>query len=349
MKKFFKILAVFVAILGVAAIGGWYFTFGNTPALSAQCTGKNLLADMKREAPIISANMQAEADQTLYGKGLTWKIEKPGVAPSYLFGTIHMSDPRLLDFPAHVQKVLDESTTLALEVTEILEPEKLKAMASMVAKYTTYTDGTTLDDKLTEDQQNMIGNAVKAKMGLPWFVAKRMKPWVLMGTLSMPACELARKNAEKPVVDVKLGLIAKEQNKNIVGLETMESQLKAMNSLPENSSLTGLVQSVGMGERMDDLFETMIQLYLKEDTGVIWAMMKRIGEEGYVKPQENENYAEFQKKIVVKRNHTMSAESAKLIDKGAAFIAVGSLHLPGEEGMLNILAQQGYTISRVEG
>lgn len=347
MKKFLKILAVLFVLILLGLAAAWYFLMGSTPVHSAQCTGKNLLPQMAKDTPGISANMLAEAETTPYGKGLTWKIEKEGVAPSYLFGTIHMSDPRLLDFPDHVQKAFQSSSVLALEVIEVLDPEKLKGMASTIAPFTTYTDGTTLDDKLTPEQQTAVGAAVNEKMGLPWVLAKRMKPWVLMGTLAAPTCELARKQAQKPVVDVKFGLLAKEQGKDIIGLETMVSQLKAMDSLPEESSISGLVQSVGMGSRMEDLFETMIQLYLEEKTGVIWAMMKRVGEKGFVPPQENESYAEFQRKIVVRRNHSMAAEAKKLIEKGGAFVAVGALHLPGEEGMVNILAQQGYTITPV--
>ncbi|MGH6944671.1 MAG: TraB/GumN family protein, partial [Geminicoccaceae bacterium] len=33
--------------------------------------------------------------------------------------------------------------------------------------------------------------------------------------------------------------------------------------------------------------------------------------------------------------------------RGAAFVAVGALHLPGEQGILNLLARKGYTVTRV--
>jgi len=35
------------------------------------------------------------------------------------------------------------------------------------------------------------------------------------------------------------------------------------------------------------------------------------------------------------------------LDEGAAFVAVGAMHLPGERGMLRLLEQRGYTVSRV--
>ncbi|MGI9365829.1 MAG: TraB/GumN family protein, partial [Rhizobiaceae bacterium] len=185
------------------------------------------------------------------------------------------------------------------------------------------------------------------KLGLPWSVASKMKPWALMGSLGLPACEMARKRAQKPVVDARLGQLAKEQGKQIVALETMIGQLKAMDSLPEEVALKGLVQSASLGTRLDDLFETMIQLYLEEKTALIWSLMRRVAVEGFVPAQENAEYAAFQREIVDRRNVTMTQEAEKLIEQGKVFIAVGALHLPGEQGMLNILAQKGYRISRV--
>ena len=312
-----------------------------------QCTGVNLIPAMQRDQPELAEKMHQEASITPYGEGLIWKIEKDGLQPSYLFGTIHLADPRLLTLKPAVRKAFDESTTLALEITEILDPKKLAGIAFYALQYTTYSGGTALADKLTDEQVATISEAVKAKLGLPWSLASKMKPWALMGALGLPACEMKRKKAQMPVVDAHLGLLAQGQNKEIVPLETMIGQLQAMDSLPEDVSLEGLVQSVSLGTRLDDLFETMIQLYLEEKTALVWSMMRRVGVDGFVVKQDSAEYAAFQREIVDRRNITMTEEAEKYIKQGRTFIAVGALHLPGEMGMLNILAQKGYTISRV--
>ena len=63
--------------------------------------------------------------------------------------------------------------------------------------------------------------------------------------------------------------------------------------------------------------------------------------------KDSAEYAAFQREIVDRRNITMVEEAEKYLQQGGAFIAVGALHLPGEAGMLNILAQKGYSISRI--
>ena len=312
-----------------------------------KCTGDYLIPQIEQQNPQIAKSMHAEAAATIHGKGLIWKIEKDGIKPSYLFGTIHLTDPRLLELKPAAKKAFDSSSTLALEITEILDPKKLAGVAFTALQYTTYTDGTTLSDKLNEADQKVLQDIAVRKLGLPWSVAGRMKPWALMGTLSMPTCELARKKAQKPVVDAHLGQLALAQNKQVVALETMVSQLQAMDGLPEEMSLKGLLQSASLGSRMEDLFETMIQLYLREETALIWAMMRRVAPQGFVAAQQDAQYAAFQREIVDRRNHTMVEEAEKHLAKGGVFVAVGALHLPGDQGMINILAQKGYRLSRV--
>lgn len=121
--------------------------------------------------------------------------------------------------------------------------------------------------------------------------------------------------------------------------------MAAMDSLPEKVMVDALVETAKLENQLDNIFETMIQLYLKGEMGTIWAMMSRLGPQGVEPSKEASYYAEFQRVIVDERNATMADESAKLIDKGDAFIAVGALHLPGEKGLLNILAQRGYKIT----
>ena len=319
----------------------------NNEQSAIQCTGVNVIPDMERDQPELAEKMREEAAATPYGEGLIWKIEKEGLKPSYLFGTIHLADPRLLSLKPAARKAFDESTTLALEITEILDPKKLAGIAFSALQYTAYTDGSTLTDKLSEEDVKKIGDAAREKLGLPWSLASKMKPWALMGALGLPACEMERKKAQLPVVDAYLGQLAQSQNKQIVPLETMIGQLQAMDSLPEDVSIRGLIQSVSLGKRMDDLFETMIQLYLEEKTALVWSMMRRVGVDGFVEKQDSAEYAAFQREIVDRRNVTMVEESEAHLQQGGVFIAVGALHLPGEAGMLNILAQKGYRISRI--
>ena len=45
----------------------------------------------------------------------------------------------------------------------------------------------------------------------------------------------------------------------------------------------------------------------------------------------------------------MAEGSKPHLEKGNAFIAVGALHLPGEEGLIELIRKQGYTVTRIDG
>ena len=72
--------------------------------------GINLIDGLEAKDPASWQEIQREADAVPNRKGLLWKIDKDGVEPSYLFGTIHLSDPRVLTLP----KAADEAYRLSL-------------------------------------------------------------------------------------------------------------------------------------------------------------------------------------------------------------------------------------------
>ena len=103
-----------------------------------------------------------------------------------------------------------------------------------------------------------------------------MKPWMLSALVALPVCEMARKAAGAPVLDVKLAKDAQAAGKKLEGLETVADQLHAMASLPMEFHLKGLVDTLKLGDRMDDVVETMISLYTQGDTGTFWPLFRAV-------------------------------------------------------------------------
>jgi uncharacterized protein YbaP (TraB family) len=171
-----------------------------------------------------------------------------------------------------------------------------------------------------------------------------MKPWMLSAMVALPACELARKAGGAPVLDVKLAEDARADGKKLQGLETIADQLGAMASLPMALHLKGLVDTVKLGDRIDDVIETMIVLYVKGDTGTFWPLFRGImpGTE-----EDQAGYAAFEQAMIVERNKTMIRNAEPILAAGNAFIAVGALHLPGPDGLIELLRRRGHTVTAV--
>jgi uncharacterized protein YbaP (TraB family) len=171
-----------------------------------------------------------------------------------------------------------------------------------------------------------------------------MKPWMLSAMLALPACELARQAAGAPILDVRLAEDAKASGKSLQGLETAMSQLEAMASLPMDFHIKGLVDTLKLGDRIDDVIETMIVLYVNGDTGTFWPLFKRAMPGS---AEDEAGYAAFEQTMITARNKTMAEKADPILAKGNAFIAVGALHLPGREGLVELLRDAGYTVTPV--
>ena len=118
-----------------------------------------------------------------------------------------------------------------------------------------------------------------------------------------------------------------------------------MASLPMEFHVRGLVETVALGDVIDDIIETIIILYDEERVGLVWPVLRAAAPD---MTGDEEGYAAFEATMVNARNHTMAERALPLLEEGGAFIAVGALHLPGEEGLAALLSAKGFTVTAVQ-
>ena len=312
-------------------------------AEAAPCKGSDMLAALERSDPALLARIGREAAATPNGEGLLWKLEKPGAEASFLFGTMHMTDPRVTDLTSAARAAFDGAETVVIETTEILDQAKMMATIAAQPELTMFTDGTTLTSLLSPEEVATVTREL-GERGIPMATVTRMKPWMLSAIVALPACELARKAQGAPVLDVRLAEDALAAGKSLEGLETIADQLQAMASLPMEFHMKGLVETLKLGDRMDDVIETMIVLYEREDTGMFWPLFRAVLPAG---EDDSAGYAAFEEAMITARNRTMAIHAGPILDRGNAFIAVGALHLPGEKGLIELFRKDGYTVTAV--
>ena len=339
-----KLLALGNVLFLISFLFVSYLALGQARAETPACTGEDLLAALASDDPALLDRIRAEAADTLNGKGLLWKVEKDGGEPSYLFGTMHMTDPRVTGLTPSAQEAFSGADTVVIETTDVLDQSKMMAAMAAEPELMMFTDGTTLASLLSPEDEAAVSEALDER-GIPAASVARMKPWMLSAMVALPACELARKAGGAPVLDVKLAEEAKAAGKRLAGLETVADQLRAMASLPMDFHIKGLVETLKLGDRMDDVVETMIVLYESEETGMFWPLFHAVLPDS---GEDEESYAAFEEAMITSRNRTMTANAAPFLDEGNAFIAVGALHLPGPDGVIELLRQDGYTVSAVK-
>ena len=319
-----------------------------TPAKAKQvraCSGDNLLMQLKFDDPAAHAEILQTAENTPFAQSLLFKIEKDGVGPSWLFGTMHMTDPRIVKLSDKAQNAFDQANTLIIESDEILDMQTAQLALLSRPDLQMFTDDKRLTDFIDDEQRVVLEEGLQQR-GLQLALVNRMQPWMVTGLVALPACEMQRKQAGELFLDLALADRAKAAGKTIAGLETIVEQLEAMASLPIEFHVQGLVETIKLGDAMDDVIETMIQLYLDENIAAVMPTLEVVATK-LGGTNDEEGYAAFEERVVINRNHIMAERAQPYLENGGVFLAVGALHLPGEEGVAQLLEEAGYTVTPV--
>ena len=309
---------------------------------STVCTtrGVNLLDGLDKKDPKLWNELRAETESIPNHKGIIWKIEKDGLVPSYLFGTIHLGDPRVMKLPDAAAKAYASADTIVIEATDILDQKALLRLKLEQPELMLFTDGSTLQSHIPPDRLAEVTRKLEERGIILGAVAK-LKPWIVSSLLALPKCERERKLRGEGFLDGQLAIEAEEEGRTVEGLETAAEQLEAMNRLPLDFHMRNLIATADFGDAIEDTMETMIALYLQGETGMIMPALRKIVPGDLT----DDDYDLFQKVMLTDRNHIMAERAAPLLEKGGLFIAVGALHLPGKEGLVELLRDEGYRVT----
>ncbi|MCT8997884.1 TraB/GumN family protein [Chelativorans intermedius] len=335
-----NLLFVLLFVASLAVLGG------RARAEEGTCRGSDLVEALVERDPGRLRAIRETAARTANGKGLLWRIEAgEGVAPSFLFGTMHVTDPRVHTLSPAAEAAFEAAATVAIETTDMLDGKAMMAAMAERPDLVMFPPGEALTDHLTAQQREALRSALKQR-GVPLQSVVRMRPWMLLSLFAQPACELTRQQVGAPVLDQMLGRRAQAAGKRLVGLESAAEQFAAMASLPIETHVQGILSVAALGEeRVGDMTETMIGLYLAGETAMILPVVESLAPRA---GGHAAGYAAFEEKLVNARNEVMVERALPLIEEGGAFIAVGALHLPGEAGLVSLLRARGYTVSRAD-
>src|SRR5690606_13680867 len=107
--------------------------------------------------------------------------------------------------------------------------------------------------------------------------------------------------------------------------------------------LRALLSTAAMGDSINDVMETLVCLYVAGETGMFRpAVLQLVPHEA----EEMADYAEFEEQVVLKRNRLMAERAQTYLEQGNAFIAVGALHLPGSEGLIELFRKARWTVEK---
>lgn len=262
-----------------------------------------------------------------YGEGLLWQIRAENGNYAHMFGTMHSQDRLVTSVPPAVKLALVKSRQFVMEV---LLDQHANDIFNQAIYFSDDRDLKTLvDDEIFSWLENNISDYGIRKENL-----QRLKPWAAFTLVGRP------KPVRAPTQDVALMQVAESANINISALETMTELVGVLDGISMHDQIIILNDTVCNHSEIIRQTRDMVNMYINRDLA------------GIVLLNEQPHYDEavfnrYMQQIVYDRNIRMVKKIERIMQQDNVFIAVGASHLPGNHGILKMLEQLGYSITRV--
>lgn len=275
--------------------------------------------------------MASEAASREFTQGRLFRIDRPGAPSSFVLGTMHSNDPRVTAVPGAVLAALARCKTAAFEAL-IGEGDA----AAFVAAAQDDTGGGVGDDidaaTLARISASLGGEAPDLA------TLARAKPWALLLMLAQP------RQSGPAALDSLLKFEAQSRKLTLIGLELPEEQTASLDAIPRKSQLALLRWALESESSRAEELEATTLAWLQGDL----ASLRRLA----LAPRASDaklrpHFESLFKHLIVDRNVLMAHRLHVPLMRGGVFVAVGALHLEGNQGLLALIRQQGYRIVRL--
>jgi len=259
----------------------------------------------------------------------------------YLFGTMHLGDPKLQVLPNVLKDAIDRSDEVRTEIP-MDASFQMKSAALMMR-----SDNRSLQEIIPKVLYQRTENYVKQiNPQLNLIPFDQMKIWALSAVTSMLENQL--KYPMLQAIDSEIYSYAQSKNKGVGGIETIDEQISAMDKFSLEEQIMGLESTLDYLEQSNDFIKEMKSLYIHGDEKKMMSFI-----EGTM--FKIEKYKKFEEKfmqvLLYDRNNRMAQRIEALLKehpKKRYLFAFGVMHFLGQKSVVEHFEGKGYSVSRVK-
>ncbi|WP_256761125.1 TraB/GumN family protein [Cohnella sp. WQ 127256] len=337
-KRFSGIILTWLVIMVLIVLTACSSNSANP--ITEQAIATSTSSPLITEQPSTSANIPAKEG----AKGFLWKVTGDHNS-GYLAGTIHVAKKEMYPLDADLEQAIKESDYIALEL-DLTKVDQKKVM-EMVNEKALLTDGTTLKDHVTEEDYTKFQAILKKSiLSVGAATLDSYEPWYAAMTLeSLPAMKYMLTDG----IDQYIAKQAHENGKEIIELESMESQLSIFDGFSDELERLYFHQTVESAGLASIGLKQLMDMWTLGNLKLLETMHDQFEKEG--SQSMGDLFDDYNNTFLVNRNIEMANKVDHYLKDGEAgtyLVAVGSLHMVGEQGLVSLLEQKGYTVEFVE-
>lgn len=266
-------------------------------------------------------------------KSFLWEVKSPSNV-IWLFGTMHVGKRAFYPLPEAVETAFDSSAKLVVEADVSSQAaDDLDALIS-------YLPPDALDKNIPKPIYDRLRTQL-VRLRIPEEAVKPMKPFAIGGLLS--AAEFSRLGYDMNLgVDAYLLARAREARKPVEELESVRAQLEMLANMPgelQEAFLDNAIATLELGRSGDQVIG-MVNAWQSGDARLMAEVTADVNRGMRLSAQLDE--------IMLHGRHDAMLKKIEkyLAGKDPYFVAVGSLHLVGPRGLIQMLKSKGYEVTQ---
>lgn len=261
---------------------------------------------------------------------LLWRVSGKGLTrPSWLFGTMHV----LCENDAALTDTLKAVIAACDEVWFEINLSDMSGMLSSM-KYMKMNDSKKLSDLLKPDEYARVKDYFgKHAAMLPFGMLERFKPMLISGLIEEQGLGCQTTDGMELMIMQELHAYKKPVN----GLETVAFQAGLFDSIPYEEQAKELVNDIDSADQNRKTTQQLADVYRRQDLDAIEELSNKddAGMKGYMDL------------LLYGRNRKWAEILDGLLPGKSLLVAVGAAHLPGKQGVIELLRKKGYTVEPV--
>lgn len=308
------------------------------------CTAKE--EEQTTTAPVEAA----PAERVVEGntEGLTpavWQVTDPESGNSIkMMGTIHIIPETNAPVPQYVMDIYNESDGIAVEY-DVTKVQTDMVVQLTYLSYFVLDDGTLITDHLTpENYEKAKAKLTELNLYNEAFDSYNAAYWESLLTSGMI---MNVDGMSSSGIDQYFLTLAKEDGKYVWDIEELEDQMNALTASTDGLSNYNISEMLSLSA--EEYESDFMELYNMWATGDVDGFEATDSESVSELPAELEaDYANYENLMLTVRNEGMAEKAAEYIENGDnVFYMVGFAHFCGDGSVIDLLAEQGYTVERI--
>ena len=291
---------------------------------------KNFTKKLMSASVLLGCSLVAN---TAHAQSSVWQVSK-GNDSLFIGGTVHILPKAEMPLPAEFNHAYEQADTIILEAP-LPDPADTNAQMQMLGALS-YTNNETLSQKLEPQVKVSLENKLN-EFGANLAKLDGFRP--AMVSIVLMSMELQKQNLMGEGVDAYFTKKATEDNKTKNYLETMEFQLELFKTMGQGNENDFIKRNLSELHNYGDMFEELLTAWRQGDTDTLNKVA--------LEDMQQNDPTSYKQLIADRNNDWLPKVEAMFNNNKSEFVLVGVAHLAGQDSLLTLLENKGYSVAVV--